>query len=213
MLSELGRCTYLMKRKKICRVILIICFIFAFPFLLSIMIRISTFFLNALDISPYIYIAKAYEIDFSDYLIIIISLTSCICTGVIGYTTYKLSLTDYKGENTRNNYYKLYVIGKLIYDIKQNAEIIAQKENKIQDRHKEIDLSSTKLIYVLYSPLSQEQLNKLHEIYTMFSKYKENGSLSSREKKRWILENGNVDIEKIINELKEGEKKLYAELN
>lgn len=173
----------------------------------------SASFLELLDIPPYIYVTRAYEINFSDYLLITISLMSCICTGVVGYMAYKLSLTVYKSENAKGNYYKLYVIGKIIYDIKRNAEIIAQSENKIQSRYKEIDLSSAKMICVLYAPLSQELLNKLHDIYAMFSKYKESGGLSPTEKRQWILANGNVDIGKIINELEKGEAKLYAELN
>lgn len=176
-------------------------FVLLFPFLMRILIRISTIILSTYNITPLITITNIDKMDFSDYVSIIIALISCICSGAIGYFTYKLSLSIRNHDLQQEAEQKTNIREKIVYEITSNCEIIQLCEKKVSNDYNRITLDALGLIYEVRSVLSEQEFTQLKDLYDMFSEYKFFGHLSPKNKTLWISKDGSVNTETILTSL------------
>lgn len=179
--------------------------IFLIPFVLPpLLILILRFFVKitaSLKIPPILEFNGLQSIDFSDYMTLATTILSCIITVWLGYITYNLSLSIHNYAVERDKNIQDIKLDLLIKEIRKNANIVKDKENRINDNSDSISFDSYELIKSSYYAFSDGSLKKLSQLYELFRAYRDGVDISEKNKVEWLNEDNSIEVEGLIDEI------------
>ena len=190
-----------MKRAKkyIVVVIIVISFILipCFPFVVCWGINGINQILSNHKLEFILQIDQPLSISIGDYCSILLALISCYITALLGWITYKLSISisqhDLRAENTM----KIIIKQNIQTEINNNINLIENIENKINQNYADISTKQyswvvdSNNIHLLSDNVSE--LTLISNLYAFFENYKAKTVLEN-EKVEWLIHNEQESI-------------------
>ncbi len=189
-----------MKRAKkyIFVVIIVIIFILipCFPFVVCWGIDGINQILSNYKLEFILKIDQPLSISIGDYCSILLALLSCYITALLGWITYKLSISISQHDLRAENTIKIIIKQNIQTEIKNNIDIIESIENKINKNYADISIKQyswvvdSNNIHLLSNNVCE--LTLISNLYAFFENYKAKTVLEA-DKEKWLIHNEQED--------------------